>query len=188
MSSNVPKLIAYLLDRVPNAGRTQVVKFLYLVDLEARRCLGKPLTALEYVLDNHGPFDPAILSALDTMEALGQIAVERYQYLGNTCYTYAATSKAPRGAYAPEEDAVLSHVARIIQKNPLKKVLDMVYATKPIVDARKRNARGRPLRMTLVNNEARMPGLELERILASIKELDRTGGKSLDKFLAAMDS
>lgn len=42
--------------------------------------------------------------------------------------------------------------------------------------------------MTLVNNEARMPGLELERILASIKELDKTGGKSLEKFLAAMHS
>ncbi len=188
MPNNVTKLITYLLDRLPNAGRTQVVKFLYLVDFEARRCLGKPVTALNYVLDNHGPFDPAILSALDTMEALGQIAVERYQYLGNTCYTYEATGKAPRGAYTPAEDAILSHVVRIIQRNPLKKVLDMVYATKPIVDARKRNARGQPLRMTLVNNEARMPGLELERILASIKELDKTGGKSLEKFLAAMHS
>jgi hypothetical protein len=188
MPANVPKLIAFLLEKVPHAGRTQVVKFLYLVDLESRRCLGKPLTALNFLLDNHGPFDPAILAALDTMEALGQIAVERYQYLGNTCYTYEATAKAPKGAFAPEEEAILSHVARVIQKNPLKKVLDMVYATKPIVDARKRNARGQPLRMTLVDNEARMPGLELERVLASIRELDRTGGKSLEKFLAAMDS
>jgi hypothetical protein len=188
MSNIVPKLISYLLEKAPNAGRTQVVKFLYLADLEARRCLGRPLSRLRYVLDNHGPFDPEILAALDNMEAQGQVASERYQYLGNTCYTYKATAKSPRATFAPEEEVVLSHVARLVGKNSLKKVLDIVYATKPVVEARKRNARGQLLKMTLVDNEARMPGLELERVLASIKELDRTGGKPLEKVLAGIAS
>src|SRR5437762_220241 len=95
----VAKILVYFLDAVPKAGRTQVVKFLYLADLEARKVLGRPLTGLDYILDHHGPFDPDILATLDAMEARGHIRAEQYPYRGNTCYTYETTNKAPRASF-----------------------------------------------------------------------------------------
>ena len=179
--------IAYLLTKVPSAGRTQVVKFLFLADLEARKCLGKPLTDLNYVLDRHGPFDPTILAKLDEMEESGQISSERYSYRGNNCYSYAKNNKTPKVRLSAAKEAILSHVAELVRKSSLEKLLKAVYDTEPVVDAKRRRAFGRVLKMDAVNNDRRIRGLELERVLKSIKELDEGKGRDLQDVLAELD-
>lgn len=186
MSTKTTDLIAFLLQKIPTAGRTQVVKFLYLADLEARKCLGKPLTNLNYVLDHHGPFDPVILACLDSMETRGLISTEEYSYRGNRCYSYAKNKNTPKIQFSPEKEAVLNHVADIVRKNSLPKLLEIVYGTEPVVDAKKRKLSRVPLKMKLVDNQSRIPGLELDRVLRSMECLEKGKGRDLDEILAEL--
>jgi hypothetical protein len=186
MSTKINDLIAFLLRKVPSAGRTQVVKFLYLADLEARKCLGKPLTNLNYKLDNHGPFDPVILTRLDDMESQGQISSEPYSYRGNRSYSYAKNKNTPKVRFSPEKEAILNHVAEIVRKNSLEKLLEIVYDTEPVVEAKKRKVSRIPLKMNLVDNENRIPGLELERVLKSMDSIEKGKCRDLDKILAEL--
>lgn len=61
---------------------------------------------------------------------------------------------------------------------------DIVCQTKPMEDAKERNALGCQLRMELVDNEARIPGLELEQVIESVEELDRGKGRRFQDILA----
>jgi Protein of unknown function (DUF4065) len=188
MSAKISDLIAYLLNNVPSVGRTQVVKFLYLADLEARKCLGKPLTDLNYVLDRHGPFDPKILAQLDAMDADGRVTAEQFSFRGNQCYNYAKNQKTPRVVFSAEAEVILDHVVDLVRKHSLSKLLEIVYDTEPVVDAKARNAFGKPLKMNLVNNARKIPGLDLERVLRATKDLDDGKGRSLEKVLAELDA
>lgn len=186
MSSKITDLIAFLLRNVSQAGRTQVVKFLYLADIEARKCLGKPLTDLSYVLDNHGPFDPVILARLEDLESQGKISTEQYSFRGNRCYSYMKNKNTPKVQFSPEEEVILNHVVETVRKNSLEKLLEIVYGTEPVVDAKKRKALRVPLKMNLVDKQRRIPGLELERVLKSMKSLDAGKGRDLDEILTEL--
>src|SRR5690242_20145818 len=50
------QVIMHLVKRRPDLGRTQIVKLLYLVDLEAHRQLGKPITEVQWKFHHHGPY------------------------------------------------------------------------------------------------------------------------------------
>src|ERR1700677_4866435 len=86
MNSNIPRattriasLISFFLSKNPGAGRTQIVNFLYLTDLEYRQYQGKQVTDLEYIWGAYGPFDQRIYDVLDLMQYQGQIRVNSYR-------------------------------------------------------------------------------------------------------------
>jgi hypothetical protein len=180
------ELIHAFVQRVPNAGRTQIVKLLYLADLEARRCLGHPLTPLNYIWYDHGPFDTDIYVQLDRLCGLGFLHEETYQRSdGKTCYRYSTTDAPPPGEpLKAAELALVNYVAARHGKKRLKALLDEVYQTPPMEQARKVGHRGVTLNMDLVNNASRIPGAELERVLRSIDQVERGQGRSLQEIRA----
>jgi hypothetical protein len=186
MSTKIADLIEYFLDIVPAAGRTQIVKYLYLADLEARKCLGKPLTDLGYILERDGPCHQRILATLDEMDESGRIVAEKYSYRGNRCYSYSRKRRAPKVRLAAEKEFILNHVAELVRKNSLEKLLEIVNETEPVVEAKKRGT-GALLKMNLVNNKSRIRGLELERVMKSVKDLDEGKGRGLEEVLAELD-
>ena len=54
-----------------------------------------------------------------------------------------------------------------------------------MLDAKDREAKGGRLRMELVDNENRTPGMELERITGAIEDLDNGRGKPLREVVAS---
>jgi len=61
------RLILYIVDKVSEQGgyttTIRLVKFLYLIDLEHQRRLGRPLTSLPWVFYHHGPYAAEIAQA-----------------------------------------------------------------------------------------------------------------------------
>ncbi len=187
MNNPVSQAIRYLVEQVPGVGRTQIVKFLYLADLEARRALGRPLSDLDYIFYNHGPFDSRILSWLDRMEAGGEITTEQVCRFGAVAYCYRTTDKPVPKAFSTGELLILNQVVEMIKNKSLQQVLeDIVYQTKPMRDAIDREAFGHRLRMDLVDNEARIPGLEIEKVLKSIQELDEGKSRPMEEIMAEL--
>ena len=60
----VAELLHFFVLRLPKSSRTQLIGFLYLTDIESRKYLGEPITDLEYVWYDRGPFDSRILNRL----------------------------------------------------------------------------------------------------------------------------
>jgi hypothetical protein len=189
MPNRTADLIRYFLTKMPGAGRTQIVRFLYLADLAARQCLGRPLSPLQYIWHHHGPFSGEILDQLDSMVRGGVVDAQPINYLGSTCtkYQVAETSWCP--TFPTTDEVILKHVTDTIGVNGFRDVLeDIVYETKPMLDAQQRKAFGQPLRMELADNVGRIPGLELEEVLQAIKDLDEGKGQPLEEALAELES
>ena len=179
MAAPVAELIKYFVEHVPGAGRTQIVKLLYLADHEARRYLGRPLTDLQYQWYQFGPFDKRILLELERLRDQGFVEEERVTFFsGSEGYRYKNAPRPMPLSVPTEEAAILNYVAVEFGSTPLRDLLeDVVYQTTPMVDAKDRNAFGQPLRMELVDNQCRMPGLELDRVWRSVEQLNRGEGR-----------
>lgn len=188
--STVPHLLRYFAERVPGAGRTQMVKFLYLADLEARRWIGEPLTDLQYIWHDHGPFNSQILVYLDLLSSAGYLDEIVQEYPNGTRGAHITATDKPlptAGDFTLTDDqmAILEHIASAYGRMPLRKLLkDVVYETLPMKDAQERDAKGHLLRMELVDNEARRQGFDLNRIRRSVQNLNEGKGRRLSEMLA----
>src|SRR4051794_37358676 len=111
MALPVTGLIRYFVERAPGAGRTRIVKFLYMADHEARRYLGRPLTDLDYHWDNFGPFDSRILDEIGHLTKEGYIEDESLHHQ-DWGYRYRPTPRSLPIALTKEEEAILESVVQ----------------------------------------------------------------------------
>lgn len=185
---SIETVVWYLIDHVPGAGRSQVVKLLYLVDLESRRYLGRPLSNAGYTWCEQGPFDKCIHDALEALCAQGRIEKSDVPFPNETvAYRYHCVYTPQSWPLADEELAILNLVVNRYGSMELRDLLDdVVYQTRPLVEAFRHQAYGQPLQMDLVDEEARVPGLELERVWRSYRELNASAGRPLQEVMDAL--
>lgn len=143
-------LVSHLSDA---AGRTKLVKLLYLADLEARRVLGRPLTEMQYRWWEYGPWDEQFALCEASLKSRNLIQVETYPY-----QSYYGSFYVPLGdmmyTFADDEVAVLDYLVKTFGKKGRKELVEeIVYQTPPMKDAVAREAYGKPLRMEIVDNE-----------------------------------
>ena len=187
MDNRTSQLIRFFVEKFPGCGRAQIVKSLYLADLEARRCLGRAITSLNYIVYDGGPFDSDILAELDRMESGGLLKVDRRAENGMVLLRYLPTEGKCPNTFSEEEDYILTHVAEVIRSAVASSSLDdLIAQSKPMTDARQRDGFGCRLRMELVDNEAIIPGLELTKILQSMRDLAAGKGRPLKEIMAAI--
>lgn len=152
-------LILYFVDRLPNSGRTQIVKYLYLADLESRRHRGQSLTNLIWIKHNHGPFDSRILSALDALRTRKLLIEEHIEYPNGFQGSLYRTSRTPKIAFDDATQSILDVVVKQYGALGLRQLLDdVVYESKPMQSAVEKHA----LDMSCVDNEAAIHGISLE--------------------------
>jgi hypothetical protein len=187
MSNRIAALIYFFVARFPRAGRTQVVKFLYLVDLEMRRHLGRPITDLDYIWHDHGPFDFEIYTQLRWLDAGGFIkgVFGRYPN-GKEGWQYTATEKDLPLDLSSDETAIATSVAESCKSRTLDGLLKYVYDTKPMRDAQERGAKGERLRMELVNNEAVEMGEDIHRIQKALQQVERGEVRPFEEIAAEL--
>jgi len=162
-------LVGYVINRLSGKiGRTMILKLVYLIDLESRRYVGKPVSCLEYRLWNHGPFDAEIYRAIETLREAGDVAEETIHYPSASGYRYSTTNPARVHGLTRAEEAIVSYVLCTYASHDLQEVLDVVYNTKPMkaVEGSALNSR---IPVESVDNEMRMKlgGVDLERALAA---------------------
>lgn len=155
MNVNLSDLILYFVQQHPRVGRTQIVKFIYLSDLMSRQYFGKPLTGLNWIWHDFGPWDKEIYAVLSQM--LKGKMVEESSFPGKDNTGYAYTAKATESArLPPEAEMIARHVWDQVNQKKLDELLnDVVYKSVPMLDVQKHGARGQRLRMELVDNELR---------------------------------
>ncbi len=174
-NERIANLILFFLSENPGAGRTQIIKFLYLSDLEYRQYQGEPITDLEYIWGDHGPFDPRVYVVLDQMKADGTISEEPYaNAFGKPAYRYKSEISPKSDGLHRAELRIAESVAKQVRDTPLRNLLDeVVYQTMPMLDAQDRDARGQKLRMELVNNQKRKFMIDLKDAFDAEESFDK---------------
>lgn len=140
-----------------HVGRTQLIKFLYLADYEARRYLGRPISSVSYEWYHYGPYDKQFPSRISALRSAGVIVEEPVEYPnGMQGYIYVAGDSPVELSFAEEELAVLHHVCTTYSRRSLQSLLDdIVYETEPMKRARAKDARNQPLDMSVVDSTCR---------------------------------
>lgn len=140
-NTTIARLILYIIDRLNDMGRypstIQLVKYLYLIDVEHQRRYKKPLTGLDWVFHLYGPY---CLEFPQLTESLGfDLSVESFESAIGKGRMHKAEVEADFpsefGSYAKSlVDFVIDRWAFV----PTKELLEYVYfETEPMIDARR---------------------------------------------------
>lgn len=164
------RLLHYFVHRFSGRlGRTQLVKLLYLVDHEARRFLGRPITDLTWRRHTFGPWSDAFKRLSLELREEGWIEERRVCYA--TAIGHAVVDlrgQADLSDLSPAERLVVETVAEKFGTTPLELLLRFVYATAPMKGAR----RGERLAMEALDGAAAqgLGGLDLESVARGLDD------------------
>lgn len=181
---NAPKLsredeiVAFFLNQGTDGlfGRTRLMKLLYLADYEARRFIGRPLSAIKYIWYDYGPYDPQLKERIERLKGISVLTEEPIQYPnGRLGYVYTRGSLPVSNSFSAPEVEILSYVWQQYSRVDLRELLDeIVYQTEPMLEAKKNEAKGKPLNMDMVNNtkasELTIPFEELVARSAEVRQ------------------
>ena len=156
-SDNTIQAIKYSVSQVSGAVlKTQLIKFLYLADVEYSKLTGRPITTLRYKLWHYGPYDKRFEEQLKWMVQHNLISAEPWARVldGAPYEMYHDTDKTLQFTFTPAQRATLDAIIHTYKNMELKQLLDeIVYKTKPMQEAqKKRLPLGTPLDMDCVNN------------------------------------
>lgn len=149
--------IKYIVSRL--SGRivkTQLLKFIYLSDLELRKLTGRPISDLDYIWWNNGPYDKSFNRSLEHLRDTGFIIEEsRRRALDEKNYfLYHNGPEAIEEHLSNMEKEVIDKVVEAYFHLELPALLeDVVYETRPMLKAIKEKAFGERLDVEIVDYE-----------------------------------
>ncbi len=112
---------------------TRLHKILYLIDVEAKRHLGKTITGLKWVFHHYGPYSPELKSYLEDTGAIIESSVtSQNKPLDMVRYKFRHFKlKTP-------EHRIAYEIAKEWMLASLSELLDYVYDTEPMLEVQKR--------------------------------------------------
>lgn len=189
MSAQLSKnqiLIRYLAERCGRRlGRTRLVKAAFLADYQSRRHLGKPISSYEYKYHHHGPWTQQVPEDVKSLEALGLLEEHREISIKhmNFVHSYTAKGAVDYSAFSPDELFIIEAVADRCSSGDIDSLLDKVYATPPMQEAKK-VGKGARIPMEMVDStSSESIRLDPARIERAEWELDSGLGRRLDEAL-----
>ena len=128
-------------------NRTKLVKLLYFIDLEAWGDVGRMVTGVRWIWDQHGPFSRAILDACDAMAAADELDVQ-VEESGSDYWEMLICSKDER-YYKRPSDEVVRLIRDVVVRHGAKsatRLKELSYETAPMRRVMGAGQRGDELR------------------------------------------
>lgn len=176
-TSKTAQLIKYMVDRLHgDLLKTQILKFLYLVDLEWVRYTGKQLTDLNWIWYLHGPWDRHFEDIIADMSGNEVECITQPRFQGGHFNLFYPGSR-PRFDVTLNlaEQAVVDRILEAFSQKSVRELLEeYVYQTAPMLAAQRRGER---LDLGLVAAEYERDYDELSREFA---DFDADWANSLD--------
>lgn len=147
--------------------RTKIAKLLYLADLEAVRVGDDPLSGVEWLWLNHGPFNNVLQYLENELTRRGVVRLDEY-YHG---YQVRLVNNLPGYDMAPEDLATLKATIARYGGLAASSLKDLSYQTPPMIDAQQRG-QGVVLDLSLARPRPRVGKLSnrMARVLARLPE------------------
>jgi uncharacterized protein YwgA len=160
------QVLKFFAQRCKGVGTTQLQKFAYLADVEARRLLGRPVTDFDYFWHHYGPFDSSLYGAIDELVGAGHARQGEIDYGMAVKKTVTDSGHPAVFEFSPAELEILEYVASTYSQTPLNDLLyEVVYETEPMKAVK---TKGERLPMEIVDNTQRNSiGFDLEEVIAA---------------------
>lgn len=178
-------MLKYFVQHAGHLGITKIIKLTYLADLEARRCLGRPITHFEYVFDKHGPFDRRLYSCIRELVDAGLVTQQDVRHFAIVEHRILDTGQPVQLSFSPAEEEVLRYLLEQYSSAPLGDLLsEVVYESRPMQRVK---VRGERLPMDDENDRTRrQTGLDLAELLLAEQEATRGEFKELDEYFGEL--
>lgn len=161
-------------------SRTEIMKLVYLFECEEVRIHGRQYSEAAFVREKYGPFSPAVLNVLDSLQSTGVLACTCHE-IDTDCVLYEYRIAEERHACAfdiPERERQLAcRLVDQMRSLTLREIRDVAYATDPmaaVLAAEEQAGRallGKELDMTTIKRPQRFTEEELaaarQRLAAS---------------------
>lgn len=114
--------------------RMEVIKLIYLIDIEYYKKYGEKYSELNYIFYHHGPWDNAFHQLIDYMSGIEITEYKLQTQKGKDFFLYSATDKTPRNDIKLESDAqnALEDILFIYKYTQLSEMLKVVYTEEPM--------------------------------------------------------
>ena len=175
------QLLKYFAQQYPGIPRTRLVKLVYMSDVLARQYLGHPISTFRYVHHYFGPYDGAVESAAEELEAAG-LARQEFDRGPELTYKRLHDNGTPTPfSFTLGENEVLAYVSANYVQMPMREFLDdVVYETLPMKLSERRQA---PLEMSVLDHTgSKAVGFDLERVLRAEQQAESGNYKTLRTF------
>jgi hypothetical protein len=119
--------------------RIEVLKLVYLVDIEYYKKYGEKYSELDYIYYNHGPWDRSFHKLIEYM---GEVEISESPLKtrnGRDFYLYTTTERIPRNDtdMIPEVSDILENLFFIYKYSDLAQMLEIVYTQEPMASTKK---------------------------------------------------
>lgn len=152
--NSTEQLIDYIVhDLSGKVTKTQLVKLMYLVDLESTRFAGTQTSDIKWKYYHYGPYDENLDGRLKTLEKRGTIAVQqksKKDHPDDIYFIYRHTGKDVKYDFDPTKKQIIDIILNQYGSFTLNALLKYVYETEPMRNAKK----GQYMELkTLLNND-----------------------------------
>jgi len=122
---------------LPN--RTELIKLLYLADLEYYKNYGKKYSELKYIYYKRGPWTSQFHQLLEYMKDEEIIETKNKTENGEIFFIYSITNKLPRHDVNLEDDinTIMLNNLFIYSESNLTQILEVVYTTEPMISTKR---------------------------------------------------
>lgn len=120
----------FLVHQAPGSlGITQVMKLLFLADVEHVRLYGEPMTGIDWTWHNYGPFSPAVYHAVEALDEQGRLHAELVIDGRHSVRSGASPEAAAEPVLPPQAERALTRVLHRYGSLPLAALKRAAYET-----------------------------------------------------------
>lgn len=119
--------------------RIEVLKLIYLIDVEHYKKYGEKYSELNYIYYNYGPWDRAFHQIIEYMSEVEILEFKMQTQDGKDFYLYSVTESAPRHDIKLNQEVsdMLKNIFFIYKYSQLGQMLKVVYNQEPMASTRK---------------------------------------------------
>jgi hypothetical protein len=134
-------LLLRIIQESPDLPTFHIAKLAYLFDLLCVHALGSMQSDIEYRWWNFGPYSPDLERKLWDLEREGKIRTFSYKTSKNRDCRLHSPIEATKPRFSPDQETVLDYVIRRFSGMKTEELKELVYATPPMLEAQKADAR-----------------------------------------------
>lgn len=138
-------IMYYFISRLNGVlGHTHLQKLLFLTDLLATQRFDEPITKMNYVRYNHGPYSKNLNDYIQKLVSSELVVEKRFSFYNNPDSSYYRLYDAKKAdiktqlykTIGPEKTLLVDEVVQSYGNKSLQQVLDFVYSLEEVKDAK----------------------------------------------------
>jgi uncharacterized phage-associated protein len=167
MNNKLRSIVYYLISKIPNLNKTEIVKLSYLADYNYYKYFNKDITGITYKYHHHGPFSKTVYDCIDSLEEKNIIKQNKYTSIikEREYFSFEIINKFDIGEYLDNQELnILRFVLSEYGNLGYEKLTEISYNTEPMKNAK----RGEILDFNYINKSIKNKIAKVKKEIGSL--------------------